>query len=88
VPAVTDQVILLPEPEPPEIAPLPSAVLLEESTEAVGAQHTPVQQETPYLAGILSAYSDPEQLRTAILHYEILGKPLSLRDPSSHLIGP
>jgi hypothetical protein len=32
-------------------------------------------------------YEDPEKLRRAILHYEILGKPLSLRDPSEHIIG-
>ena len=32
-------------------------------------------------------YDDPEQLRRAILHYEILGKPLSLRDPGGQIIG-
>jgi hypothetical protein len=80
VPLVTDQVI--PLPEPPEFATLPSAVLLDESTEAIGPQASPAQEEAAYLPGILSAYADPEQLRTAILHYEILGKPLSLRDPS------
>ena len=31
-------------------------------------------------AEILLAYDDPEKLKRAILHYEILGKPLSLRD--------
>jgi len=46
--------------------------------------------ETPqarYLAEILLDYSDPDDLRRAILHYEILGRPLSLRDPSQHIIG-
>ena len=46
--------------------------------------------ETPrarYLAEILLDYSDPEDLKRAILHYEILGRPLSLRDPSAHIIG-
>jgi hypothetical protein len=33
-----------------------------------------------YLSEILSDYDDPEKLRRAILHYEILGKPLSLRE--------
>jgi hypothetical protein len=33
-----------------------------------------------YLSGILSDYEDPEKLRRAILHYEILGKPVSLRE--------
>jgi hypothetical protein len=35
---------------------------------------------TGYLSEILSDYDDPEKLRRAILHYEILGKPLSLRE--------
>jgi len=30
---------------------------------------------------------DPESLRRAILHYEILGKPLSLRRPGEQIIG-
>jgi len=32
-------------------------------------------------------YTDPNELRRAILHYEILGKPLSLRRPGEHIIG-
>jgi hypothetical protein len=43
--------------------------------------------ETEYLSELLMDYSDPDQLRRAILHYEILGKPLSLRDPSTNVIG-
>jgi len=45
--------------------------------------------ETPqiqYLAEALLDYADPDELKRAILHYEILGKPLSLRSPSSDLI--
>lgn len=34
-----------------------------------------------YLSELLLDYADPEELRRAILHYEILGKPLSLRSP-------
>jgi hypothetical protein len=40
--------------------------------------------ETPqaqHLPELLQDYADPDNLRRAILHYEILGKPLSLRDP-------
>jgi hypothetical protein len=44
-------------------------------------------RSTRYLSEILSDYDDTEKLRRAILHYEILGKPLSLRDPSEHIIG-
>jgi hypothetical protein len=36
--------------------------------------------EPEYLTELLADYSDPEQLRRAILHYEILGRPLSLRE--------
>ena len=48
----------------------------------------PVQIPEPeYLSELLTDYADPEELRRAILHYEILGKPLSLRDPSESSIG-
>ena len=51
---------------------------------------TPVPTEMPeteYLSGLLLDYANPEELRRAILHYEILGRPLSLRDPSGDVIG-
>jgi hypothetical protein len=48
---------------------------------ATGVPHT------GYLSEILSDYDDPGKLRRAILHYEILGKPMSLRDPSEHIKG-
>lgn len=38
-----------------------------------------------YLAELSLDYADPEKLRRAILHYEILGRPLSLRNPSDKL---
>ena len=37
------------------------------------------------LSELLTDYSDPDQLKRAILHYEILGKPLSLREPSERI---
>ncbi len=40
-----------------------------------------------YLSEIMLDYSDPDDLKRAILHYEILGRPLSLRDPSGRIIG-
>jgi len=51
----------------------------------------PIPSEVPvpaYLAGILSDYADPEKVRKVILHYEILGKPLSLRESPENIIGP
>ena len=50
----------------------------------------PTPAEIPaarYLSELLSDYADPGDLKRAILHYEILGKPLSLRCPSEHIIG-
>jgi len=38
-----------------------------------------------YLAELSLDYADPEKLRKAILHYEILGRPLSLRKPSDRI---
>jgi hypothetical protein len=43
--------------------------------------------EAEHLPEILSDYAEPDELRRAILHYEILGRPLSLRDPSGQIIG-
>jgi len=42
----------------------------------------PVIIEEPLLA-----LDDPDALRRAILYYEILGKPVSMRRPGEHLIG-
>jgi hypothetical protein len=39
------------------------------------------------LVEILSDYSDPDELKRAILHYEILGRPLALRGSSGGIIG-
>jgi len=60
-----------------------------ETVEKLGAKRVGIAGKTPqtkYLAEILLDYDDPEKLRRAILHYEILGKPLSLRSPSEHII--
>ncbi|MFQ6036559.1 MAG: hypothetical protein ACE5NM_12040 [Sedimentisphaerales bacterium] len=48
----------------------------------------PVERPEPELAvESLLDYADPDELRRAILHYEILGKPLSLRGPGEQIIG-
>jgi hypothetical protein len=41
--------------------------------------------KTEHLSEILSDYEDSEKLRRAILHYEILGKPIALRQPSGQV---
>ena len=43
--------------------------------------------ESIHLSEVLSDYEDPEELKRAILHYEILGRPLALRDTSRNIIG-
>ena len=43
--------------------------------------------ESIHLSEVLADYEDPDELKRAILHYEILGRPLALRDPSAHIIG-
>jgi len=43
--------------------------------------------EPKYLSEVLADFTHPDELRMAILHYEILGKPLSLRAPSGQIIG-
>jgi hypothetical protein len=60
------------------------------SVEAPEGMRVAMPAEIPrakYLSEILSDYDDSEKLRRAILHYEILGKPLSLREPGEHIIG-
>lgn len=58
---------------------------------AIGMLGAPSHREAPEVDGVelspsrqvpdlLSDYADPDKLKTAILHYEILGPPLSLRD--------
>jgi hypothetical protein len=60
-----------------------SVIQLQDKQAAVPAE----MLESEYLSELLLDYTDPEELRRAILHYEILGRPLSLRDPSGNLIG-
>jgi hypothetical protein len=43
--------------------------------------------ESEYLSELITDYSDPDRLRRAILNYEILGKPLSLRNTYEKGIG-
>ena len=60
------------------------------AAEAIGLQEPPSVSRTAEsrrepaayaAASFIIDYNDPEALRKAILHYEILGKPLAWRDP-------
>ena len=55
----------------PAIAPIKGVA----EDQSAAAKIPPAQ----YLPDLASDYADPESLRKAILHYEILGPPLSLR---------
>ena len=60
------------------------------TVKAMGDKRTAAAARGPqarYLSEIMLDYSDPDDLKRAILHYEILGRPLSLRDPSGRIIG-
>ncbi|HUV66866.1 MAG TPA: hypothetical protein VMW24_23470 [Sedimentisphaerales bacterium] len=66
-------------PEPSDVLESPAKL-----PTAPQPEDLPPPEETlpsDYLPGLLSDYTDPDHLRRAILHYEILGRPLSLRDP-------
>ena len=52
---------------------------IEAGTEGIEVQREAVAGYDP--ASVIDS-SDPDALRKAILHYEILGKPIGLRDPS------
>jgi hypothetical protein len=72
----------------PEIQELPE--FTDKVVKNLKDKHVSSQSEIPQtkqLVEILSDYSDPEELRRAILHYEILGKPLALRDNAGSIIG-
>jgi len=45
------------------------------------------QEEVEHLSEIAPEFSGPDDLRRAIVYYEILGKPLSIRGRTDHLIG-
>jgi hypothetical protein len=69
----------------PEIESLPEFrgnLVTDLAVESLRAPAEPPQAKD--LAEILLDYADPEELRRAILHYEILGRPLSLRDSSAY----
>ncbi len=80
IPAETKEAVKFPT---FEAQPTPEKVL-GLTTEVAATADMP---QTKYLSEILSDYEDPKKLRRAILHYEILGKPISLREPSEHTIG-
>ena len=52
------------------------------------AATTPKPPDIGHISDILPDISEPDNVRRAILYYEILGKAVSLRQPAEHLIEP
>jgi hypothetical protein len=67
-----------PEVEKPSAEQLTPPLAEEHPAEPVTAIGAVVPH--PYLAELAEQYADPDGLRKAILHYEILGTPLALRE--------
>ena len=88
-PAVARQMVR-PQVAKPQVQPKLEKATAGVAVPLVSAERPVAGAEIPqekYLSEILSDYENPESLRRAILHYEILGKPLSLREPGEHVIG-
>ncbi len=67
----------------PEMAELPEITAQPmQKLEPTGTSRLQEPSAAGHLPDLMLDYSDPEALRRAILHYEILGPPLSLRPPS------
>lgn len=81
-PATARSTVLEPQMVKPQVAMPQVQPKLEKVTAGVAAPAEIPQAK--YLSEILSDYENPESLRRAILHYEILGKPLSLRDSQGY----
>ena len=72
----------------PQVAKLQVQPKLEKVLGLTGEAELPTEiPQTKYLSEILSDYENPESLRRAILRSEILGKPISLREPSENTMG-
>ena len=65
-----------PETITPHIEPVIAPVKRLGDKQTAAAQMAPPQ----HLSDLLSDYADRDKLRKAIMHFEILGPPLSLRD--------
>ena len=94
----TEPFVQLPTLEPLEVSELSLSVPIEEPREFISEpieplkpEYTGISTETAQPKAVIEEplldFDDPDELRRAILHYEILGKPLSLRVPGGKIIG-
>ncbi len=71
------------EPEPPQVArPMPEPDEPKCFIEGIAPE-----PEIDEFSGIAPEFSDPDDLKRAVLYYEILGKPISMRGQADHIIG-
>jgi len=75
----------MPKPQAPKKPPAEKPVPVVEAVRPLQTQKPVAAEEFPI--ALLLDTSHPDELRRAILYYEILGKPISLRDPSDGVIG-
>jgi len=76
-----------PEPEPPSPKqPEPAAEVAGQSADKQPASQV-ITAPAEYPLALLLDHMHPDDLRRAILYYEIIGKPVSLRDSSESVIG-
>jgi len=73
------------QPKVPELPEFTDETVKKPVDESAGSPSE--KPRAKYVPEPLLDYSDTDKLKKAILHYEILGKPLSLRGPSEHIIG-
>ena len=77
-----------PKPPMPRAQPAPSMALqIEPQMEAHVPTSPPKRTEPDKLLSLVPELDEPETLKRAILYYEILGRPLSLRQPEAPIIG-
>ena len=72
-----------PTPETPQREPAVDGLSLPALSQAVSEPLRPRTEARAkgFEGGVIIDYSDPDALKKAILQYEILGRPLALRDP-------
>jgi hypothetical protein len=80
---VSSEPIFIAEKEEPSEPALDTVVSLQDKQVSESIQNN----KSEFLSELLTDYADTEELRKAILNYEILGRPLSLRNPSEDGIG-
>ncbi len=73
------------EPAAKPLHEMPSRIVTPEPPRSRESRPTVSELSSPFISlgpGDIIDYRDPDALKKAVLHYEILGRPLALREPS------